>query len=155
MENKLYRINGSIVTKEQYFDKLEIALDKFRFASTEQLTVALKARPKELSEILYDYIIKYAKQENITTVKDICTKLKVKKQYVLDLIEAGRLEISKEYPEDLDEIEKNYNVVNNALIKQIERQNAISGLSNAFGSTQTQSADKLQMGFHTDYHRKK
>ena len=141
---KVYLVNG-IARPKSYVEELIISRleSDLPFASILQLSLSIKVGKDDVKEVLYDYIVKKAKENNITTLRDLSAGLKVKSDYIIDLIEVENriVLLDSSIPADLIEIEKTAAELNKRIEAKIKRENAINGLNNAINSNSSLNND--------------
>lgn len=129
-----YRVNGTFISFDQFANKIVEMLRTFKYADLEQLSIVLKARKDDIDKVLKDFIVKYVKANPNITIRQVCTRLCVKVDFIQELIEEGRIEF-KDVPEEeksIDAIIKEQASIadlNNQAIEQIKRRDAIGGLN--------------------------
>lgn len=150
-ECKLYRVNGSIVNKERFTEIIKNNLDSYRFASIEQLSIILRANKHDVAEVLFDYIIKYTKNHDLISVKDICTRMSVKSKYVLYLVNQERLTISDIDTDSLADMESATEEYINEVVENIKKNDLIQSLNDSITPV-VEHDDKVRTrsGFHSN-----
>ena len=137
MEREVYKVNGINTDKDTFMTKIVEALDTAKFASIDQLAIMLKARQSDIKKVLQDIIIWYVREHAGVSYSSLCLDLNVKSEYVDELVAAGRLfdknDVSKEKQEVL-KVQKTAEEVTSQFIKDLQRKEAIRGLSQSVGS---------------------
>ena len=141
---EVFRVNGINIEKDVFMSKIVDALDTAKFASVEQLAIMLKARQSDIKTVLEDIIIWYVKEHPNVPYQNLCIDLNIRSEYVDDLISEGRLienSAFSEFRRQLREIEQSASVVTNQFIKDLQRREAIRGLSNSLASKPSEGPD--------------
>jgi len=156
-----YRVNGNFISFDQFANKIIEMLRTFKYADLDQLSFTLKARKDDVDKVLKDFIVKYVKSNPNITIRQVCTRLCVKADFIKELIEDGRIEFKDGLKEDeIDEIlaEQAETVeLNNQAIEELKRRDTLTTLkqvSNTLKSTKKEE-NKPKVGLFHVYKKDK
>ena len=150
---EVFKVNGITIDKDTFMSKIVDILDNVRFATIEQLSILLKAKQSDIHNVLLDVVVWYVKNHPGITYTKLCIDLSVRSEYVDELISDGRIfdknAILKEKA-DLLKIEKAAEEVTNKYVRDVQRREAIRGLSSSIATTNTDVPQKRMINkFHT------
>lgn len=143
----LYRVNGITIDEDSFKYKIINALSIYKFASLEQLVVVLKAKPRDINEVLDDIIISYIKGNPGKSYIQVCKDLNVKSDFIEELIEEGRLEVQDVSFDSLKQMEEQVNEITDNAIHDMKNREIISSLQNGFSQPQPERENGPR--FHT------
>lgn len=158
MNNQLYKVNGKMLNKEQYQKEIFLMLEKYNFADTSFLSGMLKVNEEQLREFLKDGIIAYVKTKRSMKMSEVCKTLKVKSDYVLELIEEGRIEMQGLSSEQLNDLAKAEEEAkkNNKRIKKMEMaKNLMNELGASRANNDSNRGGGLGGGFYSSGMRRR
>lgn len=143
----IYRVNGITIDEESFKNKIIQALSKYKFASLEQLVIVLKARPRDIKEVLDNIIVAYIKENPGKSYIEVCRDLNVKSNFIEDLIADGRLEAHDVSFDSLKQIETEVSKITSDAVRSIQNREIINGLQNGMHVKQPERENGPQ--FHT------
>ena len=158
MAFELYRVKGRNVNREQYFEILSETLEEYPFANCEQLYFAMKADKRYVKKLLLLYILDFAKKNPGLTGAQICKKLKVRSEFVAELITSGDLVVTIGDIDEIIEEQEIAQVQNEEKIAEPEERNDNLLVRELQQSIKTESGPKLELKpkgptYHTKMHR--
>ena len=143
----LYRVNGITKDEESFKNKIIQALSIYKFASLEQLVVVLKAKPRDIKEVLDNIIVAYIKENPGKSYIEVCRDLNVKSNFIEGLITDGRLEAHDTSFDSLKQIESEIGKITSAAVRNIQNREIINGLQSGMQARQPEKENGPQ--FHT------
>jgi len=129
---KVFKVNGIAIEEDTFMRKIIETLDTAKFATCEQVSMILKARVVDVSEVMDNIIVWYVKNNPGVSYNKLCLDLSIKSEYVDKLILEGRIEDQSEFAQarkELLSIEASSSEITNQFIKDMKRREAIKGLS--------------------------
>ena len=151
-----YRVNGITIDEEKFRNKIKDTLTKYQFATIEQLVVVLKAKAKDISDILDSIIISYIKENPGKSYASVCTELYIRAEFIEKLIDEGRIEMKVLPLEELKLKEELISQITAASVKEVQTREAILGLNSIYkANTFEDKVIKLGPRFYTTDNRKK
>lgn len=132
----LYRVNGITIDEDSFKYKITNALSVYKFASLEQLVVVLKAKPRDINEVLDDIIISYIKENPGKSYIQVCKELNVKSEFIEDLIDEGRLEVQDVSFDSLKQMEEQVSEITNSAVRDMQNREILSGLQSGLATPQ-------------------
>lgn len=143
----IYRINGITIDEDSFKYKIIQALAVYKFASLEQLAVVLKAKPRDINEVLDKIIISYIKENVGKSYIEVCKDLNVKSVFIENLIADGRLEAHNVSFDSLKQMEEEVSEITKNAVRNMQNGEIISGLQSGLSATQPDR--EIGPQFHT------
>ncbi len=153
----IYRVNGITIDEEKFRSKIIDALNEYQFATIEQLTIILKAKAKDISDVLDNIIISYIKENPGKSYASVCTDLHIRAEFIEKLIEEGRIEMKVLPLEELKQKEELISQITAASVKEVQTRNAILGLQSIVNKTNTFEDKVIKLGprFYTNDNKRR
>ena len=151
---EIFKVNGINIDKDTFMRKIVETLDVIKFANIDQLSIILKAKHSDVHNMLQDVIIWYVKNHPGISYTDLCIDLSVKSEYVDELIDEGRIFDSSDFSkqrEELLKIEKTTEPLTAKFVRDVQRKEAIRGLSNSIALSNNDNIQKKKINrFYTN-----
>lgn len=153
----IYRVNGITIDEEKFRSKIIDALNEYQFATIEQLTLILKAKAKDIVDVLDNIIISFIKENPGKAYASVCTELHVRAEFIEKLISEGRIELR---PLPIAELKKQEDLVSQITtsnVKELQRKDAIRGLQVSMTKTNTFEDKVIKLGprFYTNDNKRR
>jgi hypothetical protein len=151
---EIFKVNGINIDKDTFMRKIVETLDVIKFANIDQLSIILKAKHSDVHNMLLDVIIWYVKNHPGISYTDLCIDLSVKSEYVDELIDEGRIFDNSDFSkqrEELLKIEKTTEPLTSKFVRDVQRKEAIRGLSNSIALSNNDNIQKKKINrFYTN-----
>ena len=153
----IYRVNGITIDEEKFRSKIIDALNEYQFATIEQLTIILKAKAKDIVDVLDNIIISFIKENPGKAYASVCTELHVRAEFIERLISEGRIELRPLPLEELRRQEELASQITKENIKELQRKDAIRGLQGSMTKTNTFEDKVIKLGprFYTNDNKRR
>jgi len=152
-----YRVGDRIISFDEFATKIVETLRQYRYADLDQLVFVLKARKEDINFVLKEVIVKYVKANPNITIRQVCTRLCVKSDFIEELINEGRIEFNdlnelNEIKNEQGEVQKN----TQELIHNMKRRDAINALQASTRPHNHQIKEDVKIKtIHQGFHIKK
>lgn len=141
----MVKYDGKYVPYDYFKEKVAEQYQAHGPIQIEQAAVFINSAPRDVHKATLDVIIDYCKENTSVGCKDVCRALRVKSDYIVELVDDGRLEFSKE---ELSEMSIEFKEEEASAVQTARNQVNLINMQKMSGLPVTVKEEPVCKGYH-------